>query len=244
MLDNLIADFRVIFERDPAARSSLEVLLCYPGFHVLAVHRLCHWLYLINIPVLPRFIAYIVRFFTGVEIHPGAKIGKGVFIDHGVGVVIGETAIIGGYALIYQGVTLGGTGKEVGKRHPSIGENVILGAGAKILGNIEIGDRSCIGAGSVVLQSIPPDCTVVGVPGRIVRDRKLDDVNINKMPDPEAEIIKILFERIKVLEGEAARVPVTLVLNDIHGDGRIAEDQKERAISNTQIQSFLDGAGI
>jgi serine O-acetyltransferase len=168
VLSALLTDFRIIFERDPAARNWLEVLFCYPGLQALLLHRISHRLYALAIPFVPRLISQFSRFLTGIEIHPGARIGKGIFIDHGMGVVIGETAIIGDYALIYQGVTLGGTGKECGKRHPTLGENVVVGAGAKVLGNIEIGNNVRIGAGSVVLRDVPSDCTVVGVPGRIV----------------------------------------------------------------------------
>jgi serine O-acetyltransferase len=151
----LLTDLRTIYERDPAARNWLEVLFCYPGLQALMFHRLAHWLYKRDIPFIPRLISHISRFLTGIEIHPGAKIGKGVFIDHGMGVVIGETAVVGDYALIYQGVTLGGTGKETGKRHPTLGNNVVVGAGAKVLGNIRIGDNVRIGAGSVVLRDVP-----------------------------------------------------------------------------------------
>ena len=157
MLSSLIADYRIIFERDPAARNGFEVLFCYPGFQALMFHRFSHRLYRLNIPFIPRFLSHIARFLTGVEIHPGAEIGHSVFIDHGMGVVIGETAIIGDYALIYQGVTLGGTGKEHGKRHPTLGENVVIGAGAKVLGNISLGDNVRVGAGSVVLRYVPSD---------------------------------------------------------------------------------------
>ncbi|MCZ8162324.1 MAG: serine O-acetyltransferase, partial [Microcystis sp. LE19-196.1B] len=166
VLSILLADFKIIFERDPAARNWLEVLFCYPGLQALLCHRFAHWLYHIGIPFIPRLISHLARFLTGIEIHPGAQIGQGVFIDHGMGVVIGETAIVGDYALIYQGVTLGGTGKESGKRHPTLGENVVVGAGAKVLGNIYLGNNVRVGAGSVVLRDIPADCTVVGVPGR------------------------------------------------------------------------------
>ena len=161
-------DFRIIFERDPAARNWLEVILCYPGFHALCLHRLAHWLHRRKVGVIPRLISHFGRFLSGIEIHPGAQIGKGVFIDHGMGVVIGESAIVGDYTLIYQGVTLGGTGKESGKRHPTIGKNVVVGTGAAILGNIEIGDRVRVGAGSVVLRDVRPNCTVVGIPGRVI----------------------------------------------------------------------------
>lgn len=155
LLNTLKSDIKAIFERDPAARNLLEVLLCYPGLHAIFCYRITHWLYCLGIPILPRLTSHLVRFLTGIEIHPGARIGKGVFIDHGMGVVIGETARIGNYSLIYQGVTLGGTGKQMGKRHPTLGTNVIVGAGAKILGNIQIGDRVLIGAGSVVLRNVP-----------------------------------------------------------------------------------------
>ncbi len=165
-----IADWQIIKQRDPAARNWLEILFCYPGFQAISCYRLFHWLYCLGVPFLPRFMASLNRFLTGIEIHPGATIGKGVFIDHGTGVVIGETAIIGDGVVIYQGVTLGGTGKETGKRHPTLGNNVLVGAGAKILGNIQIGDRTSIGAGSVVLRDIPSDCTVVGIPGRVIRN--------------------------------------------------------------------------
>lgn len=139
MINTLSVDFRIIFERDPAASNWLEVLFCYPGMQALVCHRVAHWLYCLKVPLIPRLISYLISFWTGIEIHPGAEIGKGVFIDHGMGVVIGETAIVGDYATLYQGVTLGGTGKETGKRHPTIGQNVVVGAGAKVLGNIQIG---------------------------------------------------------------------------------------------------------
>lgn len=163
---DLIADFQAIFQRDPAAGNWLEVLLCYPGLHALAGYRLTHWLHYRGVFLLPRLISHIVRWFTGIEIHPGAQIGRGVVIDHGMGVVIGETTIVGDYALIYQGVTLGGTGKETGKRHPTLGCNVVVGAGAKVLGNIQIGDYARIGAGTIVLKDVPAYCTAVGVPSR------------------------------------------------------------------------------
>jgi serine O-acetyltransferase len=202
-LESLISDFRIIFERDPAARNWLEVIFCYPGFHALCLHRLSHWLHLRKVSFIPRFISHLGRFFTGIEIHPGAKIGKGVFIDHGMGVVIGETAIVGDYALIYQGVTLGGTGKESGKRHPTLGNNVVVGAGAKVLGNIQISDRVRIGAGSIVLRDVPPDATVVGIPGRIISPRSnhpISPLEHGKLPDIEAGMIRSLLSRIEQLE--------------------------------------------
>lgn len=202
VLSTLIADFRIIFDRDPAARNWLEVLFCYPGLQALFFHRFAHWLYKLNIPFFPRFISHIARFLTGIEIHPGAVIGKSVFIDHGMGVVIGETAIVGDYALIYQGVTLGGTGKEGGKRHPTLGENVVVGGGAKVLGNITIGNNVRIGAGSVVLRDVPSDCTVVGVPGRIVYRSgvRVNPLEHGSLPDSEAAVIRALVDRLESLE--------------------------------------------
>ena len=169
-------EVRACFERDPAAVNFLEVVLTYAGFHALAFHRLAKTLLKIKIPFLPRLISQLARTITGIEIHPGAQIGRGLFIDHGTGVVIGETSIIGENVTIYQGVTLGGTGKERGKRHPTVGNNVVIGTGAKILGNINVGDNSYIGANAVVIKDVPPNSTVVGVPGRITKQdgRKLD----------------------------------------------------------------------
>lgn len=204
VLKTLSADFQIIFERDPAARNLLEVIFCYPGLHALSCYRVANWLHYVRIPLIPRMISQLARSFTGIEIHPGAKIGKGVFIDHGMGVVIGETAIVGDYALIYQGVTLGGTGKETGKRHPTLGANVVLGAGAKVLGDIQIGNNVRIGAGSVVLRDVPSDSTVVGVPGRIVRyqGNAINVLDHEKLPDTEADVIRSLFDRIQHLENE------------------------------------------
>ena len=202
MFNTLLADFRIIFDRDPAARNWLEVLTCYPGFHALVFHRIAHSLYSQKIPFLPRLISHIARFLTGIEIHPGAVIGQGVFIDHGMGVVIGETAIVGNYCLIYQGVTLGGTGKETGKRHPTLGENVVIGGGAKVLGNINIGSNVRIGASSVVLRDVPSGCTVVGIPGRVVYRSgvKVNPLEHGSLPDSEATVIRALVDRIDSLE--------------------------------------------
>ncbi|BAZ26914.1 serine O-acetyltransferase [Kalymmatonema gypsitolerans NIES-4073] len=202
-LEPVLTDFRIIFERDPAAYHWLEVLFCYPGLHALCLHRIAHWLHRRGVAFIPRFISHLGRFFTGIEIHPGAEIGKGVFIDHGMGVVIGETAIVGDYTLIYQDVTLGGTGKESGKRHPTLGKNVVVGAGAKVLGNIEIGDRVRIGAGSIVLRNVPDYCTVVGIPGRIISSKQGEQVSPlehGKLPDLETEVFRCLQERIEQLE--------------------------------------------
>lgn len=191
-----------IFREDPAAKSVLEILFCYPGFHAILFHRLAHRLYRAGFTTLARMISQISRFLTGIEIHPGAQIGRRFFIDHGMGVVIGETAIIGDDCLLYQGVTLGGTGKERGKRHPTLGNHVVVGSGAKVLGNITIGNHVRIGAGSVVLKSVPDHSTVVGVPGRIVRTR-LDNEEVlehAKLPDPEGQAIELLTQRVEQLE--------------------------------------------
>lgn len=191
-----------IFREDPAAKSVLEILFCYPGFHAILFHRLAHRLYRAGFTTLARMISQMSRFLTGIEIHPGAQIGRRFFIDHGMGVVIGETAIIGDDCLLYQGVTLGGTGKERGKRHPTLGNHVVVGSGAKVLGNITIGNHVRIGAGSVVLKSVPDHSTVVGVPGRIVRTR-LDNEEVlehAKLPDPEGQAIELLTQRVEQLE--------------------------------------------
>ena len=196
-----------IFKEDPAAKSTLEVLLCYPGLHAILLHRLAHKLYVWGVPLLPRLISHGGRLLTGIEIHPGARIGRRFFIDHGMGVVIGETAEIGDDVLLYQGVTLGGTGGGKGKRHPTIGNHVVIGTGAKVLGNISIGECSKIGAGSVVVKSAPPHSTVVGVPGRIVTIGGVsvqgeDLLEHGLLPDPVGQAITGLQERIAQLEAE------------------------------------------
>jgi len=267
VLSNLVADFRIIFDRDPAARNWLEVLFCYPGLQALLFYRLAHWLHLLGLPLIPRFISHLARWFTGVEIHPGATIGKGVFIDHGMGVVIGETAIVGDYSLIYQGVTLGGTGKESGKRHPTLGENVVVGAGAKVLGNLLIGNNVRIGAGSVVLRDVPSDCTVVGIPGRIVYRSgvRVDPLEHGRLPDAEAEMIRTLVDRIEQLEEEVRGLQDTKEvslesqsLNSVSWSswdqsalqGEVLESpsygskQNSCALKDRAIEQFLDGSGI
>jgi len=190
----------VVFERDPAATNRLEVILTYAGFHALIAYRLAHWLHVWGVPSLPRLVSQVARLFTGVEIHPAAKIGRGFFIDHGTGVVIGETAEIGDYVTLFQGVTLGGTGKERGKRHPTLGNHVVVGAGAKILGGIKIGDNVKIGANSVVLKSVPANSTVIGVPARVIKmegermpEATMDHINL---PDPIADRFEALEREI------------------------------------------------
>jgi serine O-acetyltransferase len=201
MFDTIREQIDTVFERDPAAKSRLEILLCYPGLHAILLHRLAHRLYQWQVPLLPRLMSQVTRFLTGIEIHPGATIGRRCFIDHGSGVVIGETTEIGDDVLLYQGVTLGGTGHEKGKRHPTLGNHVVVGTGAKVLGNILIGDHAKIGAGSVVVRPAPDYSTVVGVPGHIVRSRnESGDLEHGKMPDPEGQAIDDLKRRVNELE--------------------------------------------
>lgn len=244
LLEVLKADWQTIKKYDPAARNGLEILFCYPGLHALWCHRIAHWLHNLGVVFLPRFLSYLSRLLTGIEIHPGARMGRGVFIDHGMGVVIGETAIVGDYSLIYQGATLGGTGKEKGKRHPTLGSYVVVGAGVKILGNIQIGDRVRIGAGSVVLRDVPSNCTVVGIPGRIVRRHglKAEDLEHNDLRDLEAEAIRALFEQVKDLEKRIGEIENSSAFPQ-------RKDKTESAIytddrSDETIKEFLDGAGI
>lgn len=203
MFEVLKRDLQAVFERDPAATSVAEVVLTYAGFHAICLHRVAHWLWERKIPLLPRLISHLARFFTGIEIHPGAKIGPGFFIDHGMGVVIGETTEIGESVILFQGVTLGGTGKERGKRHPTLGSHVVVGAGAKILGGIAIGDHVKIGANSVVLRSVPAHSTVVGIPAKTIKGKGVDlpeiTLNHGDMPDP-------ISERLEALEQEILRL--------------------------------------
>ncbi len=201
-INTIIEDIKTIKEKDVAAKSTIEVVLLYQGFHVLLAHRIAHKLLKWGVPFIPRLISQIARFLTGIEIHPGATIGKRFFIDHGMGVVIGETTVIGDDVLIYQGVTLGGIGHSTGKRHPTLGDFVTVGAGAKILGNITIGNHSRIGASSVVIKDVPENCTVVGIPGRIVKERKCvqGQLQHNKIPDPISNEIKHLKQEIKELK--------------------------------------------
>ena len=190
-----------IFREDPAAKSVIEILVCYPGLHAILAHRLAHRLFRWGVPLIPRLISQASRFFTGIEIHPGARIGRRFFIDHGSGVVIGETTEIGDDVLLYQGVTLGGTGNERGKRHPTLGNRVVVGTGAKVLGSIRIGDNVKIGAGSVVVHAVPDNSTVVGVPGRVVRVRPEGLLEHGRLPDPEGQAIDDLARRVEALEG-------------------------------------------
>jgi serine O-acetyltransferase len=197
----------VVFEHDPAARNAWEIIFLYPGFHARQFHRLSHTLWRWHWPFFPRLISQIGRFFTGIEIHPGARIGEGFFIDHGMGVVIGETSEIGDNVAIYQGVTLGGTSLLKKKRHPTLGNNVVVGAGAKLIGAIIIGDDVKIGAGSVVVTSVPPHTTVVGVPGRVVEVRNPDTETVEKLPDPVGEKLQSLERRVAELEAKLKKSP-------------------------------------
>jgi|SRR5690242_2446615 serine O-acetyltransferase len=195
-------DISWILQNDPAAKSALEVVLCYSGLHALWFYRLNHWFWNHGMRLVARFLSQFARWLTGIEIHPGAEIGKRLFIDHGMGVVVGETTIIGDEVTIYQGVTLGGTGKEQGKRHPTIGNGVVIGAGARVLGNIEIGHNSRIGAGSVVLRSIPDDSTVVGVPGHIIfrNGKRVVITDPKQITDPLSEALSVVATQVKELQ--------------------------------------------
>ncbi|MAD67918.1 serine O-acetyltransferase [Synechococcus sp. BIOS-U3-1] len=214
MFNHIRADLAIIRERDPAARGPLEILLCYPGFQALTLHRLSHRMWHSRLPLkLPsRLLSQLGRGLTGIEIHPGASIGRGVFIDHGMGVVIGETAEIGDHCLLYQGVTLGGTGKKSGKRHPTLEDNVVVGAGAKVLGALKIGTNTRIGAGSVVVRDVDADCTVVGIPGRVIHQSgvRINPLAHSALPDAEANVIRNLMERIDQLENQVGTLQTCL----------------------------------
>ena len=235
MLDQIRADLAIIRERDPAARGWLEILFCYPGFQAISLHRLSHRLWRSPLPLklAARCLSQIGRALTGIEIHPGARIGHSVFIDHGMGVVIGETAVVGNRCLLYQGVTLGGTGKQSGQRHPVLGENVVVGAGAKVLGGISVGANTRIGAGSVLLRDVDADCTVVGVPGRVIHQSgvRINPLAHSQLPDAEAQVIRNLMERIDALENALAR-------------GGQAPAAQAQSLRDREILEFLEGSGI
>lgn len=207
MFRTIKSDIQTVFDNDPAARSVFEVIFTYAGLHAIWCHRIAHWFYRRRLFTIARIISQINRFFTGIEIHPGAKIGKRFFIDHGMGVVIGETCEIGDDVMLYHGVTLGGSGKEKGKRHPTVGNNVVIGAGAQVLGSIKIGDNSRIGANAVVLKEVPPNSTVVGNPGRVVKRNgvRVDRLDHGDLPDPVIEICRNLQEQINELRAELRR---------------------------------------
>jgi serine O-acetyltransferase len=235
------SDVMAVQERDPAAISKIEILTSYPGLHALWLHRVAHRLCDARVRFLPRWLSQLNRFLTGVEIHPGATIGQGLFIDHGAGVVIGETTEIGDNVTLYQGVTLGGTGKQSGKRHPTLGDNVVVGAGAKVLGAVKVGANAKIGAGSIVVTDVPEDSTVVGNPGRPVllegQRVGIPDIDYRHLPDPVAEAVKCLVARIVDMEHE---------LDEINPERK---GQRQAAVARTQqriseLLRFHDGAGI
>jgi len=235
------SDIAIIRERDPAAKGIFEIFLCYPGFQAIFMHRFTHKLWKLRFPLVPRILSQINRSLTGIEIHPGAKIGKKVFIDHGMGVVIGETAEIGNNCLLYQGVTLGGTGKSHGKRHPTLEENVVVGAGAKVLGSITVGANTRIGAGSVVVRSVKGNSTVVGVPGRVVHQSgvKINPLAHSALPDAEANVIRNLMDRIDQLENQINRLQKTiqsLMNNEVFDTSKLGDAQN---IKDKEIIEFL-----
>ena len=243
MIKNLRSDLAIIRERDPAARGPLEIVLCYPGYQALTAHRLSHRLWTSKLPLklIARLLSQVFRCITGIEIHPGARIGQGVFIDHGMGVVIGETAEVGDRCLLYQGVTLGGTGKEHGKRHPTLANNVVIGAGAKILGAIEIGANTRVGAGSVVVRNVEANCTVVGVPGRVIHQSgvKVNPLAHSALPDAEANVIRNLMERIDQLEARIRHINSTL--DDKQSTRSLEEDEipKAQNLKDREILEYL-----
>ena len=244
MLHSLRADIAIIRDRDPAARGVLEILLCYPGLHALCLHRLSHRLWTAGLPLIPRLMSQLGRLVTGVEIHPGARIGQGVFIDHGMGVVIGETAVVGNRCLLYQGVTLGGTGKQSGQRHPVLGENVVVGAGAKVLGAITIGTNTRIGAGSVVVRDVESDCTVVGIPGRVIHQSgvRINPLAHSALPDAEANVIRNLMERIDQLENTVMNLK--RCLQEVAAGRQLMEECSGEAqnLKDREILEFLGDA--
>ncbi|TGM37530.1 serine O-acetyltransferase [Leptospira biflexa] len=238
----MFENIKIIKKFDPAAKSYLEIILCYPGLHALWLHKLAHLLYRLRLPIIPRLFNYFSRFLTGIDIHPGAKIAPGVFIDHGAGVVIGETAIIGTGSLIFQGVTLGGTGKETGKRHPTIGKNVVIGAGAKILGNITVEDHVRVGAGSVVMRNVPAGCTVVGIPGKVVKagdgtsDSMEQMLDHNQMPDPIAKVFSVLLEKVETQQQ---------LINKLYEKQQLLEKSNSNPPEDDLfLQEFIHGDGI
>lgn len=237
-------DINAAFQNDPAARSKFEVILCYPGVHALWLYRISHYLWKKGWIVLSRFVSHISRFLTGVEIHPAATIGHGVFIDHGMGVVIGETAVVGDGCLIYKGVVLGGTTTERTKRHPELGKKVIVGSNACILGNITVGDHVRIGSGSVVIKDVPPYATVVGVPGRIIEQKKKEhDVTLDhgQLPDPIAEALKIVLIENRKLKERIKRLEENLHISKKEDD---YVSETESKLMTIFMKNYKDGEGI
>ncbi|KXK30373.1 MAG: serine O-acetyltransferase [Candidatus Brocadia sinica] len=245
MFERMKEDINVAFQNDPAARSKLEVILCYPGVHALWLHRISHYLWRKRWTISSRLISHLNRFLTGIEIHPAAEIGHGVFIDHGMGVVIGETAIIGDGCLLYKGVVLGGTTIEKTKRHPNLGKKVVVGSNACILGNITIGDYARIGSGSVVTKDVPPHATVVGVPGRIIKQRKKEEQEVmldhGQLPDPIAEAIMMVLKENCKLKQRIKKLENALNLSNGEDD-RISETESE--VMTVFMKNYKDGDGI
>ena len=245
MLDQIRADFAIIRERDPAARGPLEILLCYPGFQAISLHRLSHRLWLSRLPLkLPaRLLSQLGRGITGIEIHPGATIGRSGRIDDGVGGGHGETSEIGDRCLLYQGVTLGGTGKDSGKRHPTLANNVVVGAGAKVLGAIEVGANTRIGAGSVVVRSVEQNCTVVGIPGRVLHQSgvRINPLAHSALPDAEANVIRNLMERIDQLENQVGTLKTQLnaIAEETNKPLHNAPEGKSQNLKDREIIEFL-----
>lgn len=240
MFKTLKEDIQTVFDKDPAAKTTLEVIFCYPGLHALWMHRLAHRLWRNGFQFIARLLSHFNRFVTGIEIHPGAKIGKRFFIDHGAGVVIGETSEIGDDVLLYQGVVLGGTTLRKGKRHPSIGNNVVIGARAVALGDISIGDGARVGAGSVVIRSVPPGATVVGIPGKIkiVKDRKkaVSDLEHGELPDPVAEAIEGVLKEQRILKERLKRLEIATGIDLSHKDLNEKKREIDRTFSQVRVR--------
>ena len=244
MFERIKEDIDAAFQNDPAARSKLDVVLCYPGVHALWLHRISHFLWKKGLFLLARLISHANRFLTGIEIHPAAEIGRGVFIDHGMGVVIGETAVVGDGCLIYKGVVLGGTTTEKTKRHPTLGKKIIVGSNACILGNITIGDYVRIGSGSVVVKDVPPHATVVGVPGRIIEQKKKEhDVMLDhgELPDPIAEALKVVLKENRKLKQRMKKLEDNLNLSS-EEDDYVSEAESE--VMTVFMKNYKDGDGI
>lgn len=245
MFAQIKKDIDAIMLRDPAAKSRLEAALCYPGLHAIWLHRIAHHFYLKGWVVFPRVLNTFSRFLTGIDIHPGAKLGQGLFIDHGMGLVIGETAELGNNVTLYQGVTLGGTGKEKGKRHPTIGNNVVVSSGAKVLGSFKVGDNSKIGSGSVVLKEVPPNSVVVGVPGRVVTrdgvrvnpndEESMIDLNHDKLPDPVAEYEEKLARHMEEINGRLK--DIEKLINDYQAKQKAEQEAFQQALAKAEASN-------
>lgn len=237
MFERVKEDIQMVYARDPAAKSTVEILFLYPGLQAIWFHRLAHWFWLRNHLFTGRFFSALGRLLTGIEIHPGATIGRRVFIDHGMGVVVGETAEVGDDVLIYQGVVLGGTSLEKKKRHPTVGNGVVIGSGAKIIGNIKLGNGTKVGAGSVVLKSVPDGSTVVGIPGRVVQEKRkcAIDLDHGQLPDPVAEAIRLILERQDEMERQIKQLGISADVLKMNGIMTRKSEMEE---------IFAEGAGI